>query len=103
MAGAFGKNVDCAKGWEAGRYRSSDSMCVAVVSDSDVRCYKQCQYGEGIETFVVPDQKTCDEYDSAYKSTGAPFAARKQVLGGLASFLFQQAVKKAQLLALNGT
>lgn len=79
-------------------------MCVSVVSDSDVRCYQQCQYGEGIETFVVPDQKTCMQYDSAYKNTAADFGNRKQVLEGVASFIFQQAVKKAVLRAqgLNG-
>ena len=80
MAGPFGNNVDCQRAWYPGRYRTATSMCVSVVSDDDVRCYQQCQYGQGIETFIVPDQQTCDSYDSAINKIQVPFSLRKEVL-----------------------
>jgi len=93
MAGAFGDNVDCEKAWYAGRYRTPTSMCVSVVSDDDVRCYNECQYGEGIETFVVPDQKTCDAYDSALNKIQVPFSVRKEVLQHVTGIVVNNATK----------
>jgi len=67
-----------------------------VISKSDTRCYKQCTYGQGIgETFVVPSQRACDAYDSAFKSTAADPATRKKVHEHIAAYLLRKAVAKA--------
>jgi hypothetical protein len=98
MSGPFSGTHNCDRGWYAGRYRSPSSMCVSVVSDDDVRCYQQCQYGNGIETFVVPDQQTCMSYDSAYASSGGPsLSDRQKVLTSLAAIVLKNATGKAEI------
>ena len=99
---------NCTKQWTPGVYRTPASMCVMVISKDDTRCYKQCTYGQGIgETFVVPGQKACDAYDSAFKSTCADPVTRKKVHEHIAAYLLQKAIGKAAVLsaqtALNGT
>lgn len=42
---------DCGRGYQAGHTRPAGSMCVTVMSDTDVRCYQDCQYGN-MENFV---------------------------------------------------
>ena len=32
-------------------------VCVSVVSDDDVRCYQQCQYGQGIKRSLYQTNK----------------------------------------------
>ena len=97
MAGPFGNNVDCQKAWYPGRFRTSTSMCVSVVSDDDVRCYQQCQYGQGIETFVVPDQQTCDAYDSAINKIQVKFSVRKRVLQHVTGIVVNNATHLAHI------
>ena len=72
-------------------------MCVMTLSKLDVRCYQQCTYGQSIgETFVVPSQKACDSYDSAFKSTQADPDTRKAVHEHVAKYLMQKGLEKAE-------
>ena len=93
--------VDCKKQWVPGIYRPPGSMCVMVLSAQDVRCYEQCCYGECpygqsvAETFVVPSEKACDSYDTAFKSTQAKPDMRKAVHEQISGYLLQKAVDKA--------
>ena len=87
--------INCTKGWYAGRYHSPASMCVMVLSNDDVRCYQSCTYGQGIETFIVPDQQTCQQYDSAYKSSGADATTRKAVIQYLTRVILDKATNAA--------
>jgi hypothetical protein len=60
--------------------------------------YQQCQYGEGIETFVVPDEATCEAYDSAYNQGGTTsLSMRQQVLTSLAAVVLKTATKQAEI------
>ena len=99
-AGPFRLPMDvanCNKQWTPGVHRAAGSMCVMTLSDLDVRCYEQCSYGQSIgETFVVPSQKACNSYDSAFKSTQADPVTRKAVHEHIAGYLMHKAVQKAE-------
>ena len=82
---------DCKRGYTAGHFRPYGSMCVTVVSDRDVRCYKDCQYGN-MENFIVPDKRTCMSYDTAFKSKTVPFHTRTAVYEHVASHLISHAL-----------
>jgi len=69
-------------------------MCVVGVKDNDVRCMKDCTYSSSFvgETFVVPNQQACYDYDTAYKQDPTPAAIRKQVHEHIAEYILNQAV-----------
>ena len=74
-------------------------MCVSGISDNDVRCYKDCSYDSSFtgETFVVPNQAACNDYDSAYKAAPAPASVRKEVHEYLAGYLLSEAMQMAHI------
>eukprot|EP01043_Picozoa_sp_COSAG02_P036255 COSAG02_NODE_2644_length_8343_cov_16.256308_3_plen_119_part_00 len=78
-------------------------MCVVGVSDKDVRCYKECTYSSSFvgETFVVPDQSACNDYDTAYKQDPAPAEIRKEVHEHIAEYLISQAMVEAHVELLH--
>jgi hypothetical protein len=43
---------DCDRGYTAGHTRAPGSMCVTVMSDDDVRCYQDCQYGVSVASII---------------------------------------------------
>ena len=100
MAGPFTLTPDvanCDNQWTPGRYRAAGSMCVMVLSELDVRCYQQCDYGQSIaETFIVPSQAACDTYDSAYKSIGCDGDDRQEVQSYITSYVLYAAVQEAE-------
>ena len=85
---------DCSRGYQAGQNRPAGSMCVSVISDQDVRCYQDCMPTATMETFIVPDQRTCLSYDSAFGARRVPFATRAQAYEGVASHLIGTALGK---------
>jgi hypothetical protein len=85
---------DCSRGYQAGQNRPAGSMCVSVISDQDVRCYQDCMPTATMETFIVPDQRTCLSYDSAFGARRVPFATRAQAYEDVASHLIGTALGK---------
>ena len=78
-------------------------MCVVGVSDKDVRCYKECTYSSSFvgETFVVPNQAACNDYDTAYKQDPTPAEIRKEVHEHIAEYLLSQAMVEAHVELLH--
>jgi hypothetical protein len=88
---------NCNRQWTPYSYMGPGAMCVMVLSGDDVRCYASCTYGQSIaETFIVPSQKACDQYDSAFKSTGADGNTRRQVQSYVGSWMIYQAAKHVE-------
>jgi hypothetical protein len=88
---------DCNRGYQAGSFRPAGSMCVSVISDTDVRCYQDCMPTATMESFIVPDQATCLSYDSAFGARATPFATRASVYEGVASHLISSAMANLQI------
>lgn len=78
-------------------------MCVVGVSEKDVRCYKDCTYSDSFvgETFVVPNQAACNDYDTAYKADPTPPEIRKEVHEHIAEYLLSQAMVEAHVELLH--
>jgi len=83
---------DCNREWQAGVFRPPGSMCVTVVSSTDIRCYQDCMGGGGQQQFIVPNQATCMQYDTAYKKTPTPAKTRQGVQQHVTGHLLKSAV-----------
>ena len=104
MTGAFTPvQHNCDRQWVAGVYRTEESMCVVAVGKDDVRCLKDCSYGlpDQGETFIVPSQAACNQYDSAYKIVETEASLRHEVHVHVSAYLLTHAVADAHVELLN--
>ena len=101
--GSSATAANCDRQWTAGVYRTPESMCVIAVGEDDVRCYKDCTYGlpGQAETFVVPSQAACNQYDTAYTAVKTEADLRQEVHDHVAGYLLSQAVVQSHVELLH--